>query len=283
MEALRQAWVETPEAPVSLPPRERRVTGKPIAGYGYRVAGYLFDVGLAVAAGVLAVVLSGGRDSWQSGAGETVFIVTTVGVWLLATTVAMGVFKGQTLGKKLVGTRVIGPAGAAGFGTSVLRDQIARLLYFVPFFALADAVWAAADGDKQSLRDKMVGSYVVRERGTAGRAWAVSAAAVALLAAWVVGTSMLDAGSGSRSGEGYTKAERTGFVDSCAEGGMSRRRCDCMFSYISARVSHDEFSSVHSDDMRDWPRHLQRVSRAAIRACAGGGGEEPSTPANSPA
>src|SRR3954462_4462682 len=121
MEGLRQAWVETPEAPIVPPPRERVVAGRPVAGYGYRVAAYLFDVGLAVAAGVVAVVLSGGRDSWQSGDGETLFFVTTVGVWLLATPVAMGVLKGQTLGKKLVGTRVIGPVGPAGFGTSMLR------------------------------------------------------------------------------------------------------------------------------------------------------------------
>jgi hypothetical protein len=179
----------------------------------------------------------------------------------------------------------MGPSGPAGFGTSVLRDQLARLLYLVPFFALADAVWAAADGDKRSLRDKMAATYVVRDRGKAWRAWAVSATAVALLAVWVAGTSSFDAASGGgRPGEGYTNAERTEFVASCADGGMSRKRCDCMFSYISARVSHDEFSSVDSDDLRDWPRHLQRVSRAAIRACTtGGGDEEPSAPGTSPA
>ena len=113
------------------------------------MASYLFDAGIALAAGVVAAFAAGGKENWQSGDGDNLCAVTAIAVWFLVTSVAMGVFKGQSVGKRLVGTRVVQFGGApAGFGTSLLRDQLARLLYVIPIFALVDVIWAAASDER---------------------------------------------------------------------------------------------------------------------------------------
>jgi uncharacterized RDD family membrane protein YckC len=281
MEGIRHTWVEPVVPPPPRPPAGSIVGDRPIAGYGYRVAAFLFDAGFAFAVGVLITYLAGGGERWSSG-GDTLFLLSTIGAWLVITTGAMAVLHGQTLGKRLVGTRVIGPGGPADFGTSVLRDQLARLLYFVPFFGFADIIWAAADAERRSLRDKMVGTYVVREGGTTRRALAVTAVAVGLFVVYVNGTSAMN-GDSDGLGGGYTAAERATFVDACRDEGGTRGECGCLFAYVSARVPHDEFAGVRSDDVRDWPKHLQRVSRAAARSCMGGGEPSPASPGTQPA
>src|SRR4051812_9194589 len=151
-----------------------------IAGFGYRVAAFLFDLSLALAALGAAAV---------AGLSEGVAFVICLGAWVFVTSVASAVFDGQTLGKRLTGTRVISARGRPiGVGTSLVRDTLARLLYLVPFFFLVDSVFAAASHDGRTLRDKMVGTYVVRAAPSPRRAWAVALAAVALFAVWVGGS-----------------------------------------------------------------------------------------------
>jgi uncharacterized RDD family membrane protein YckC len=226
-----------------------------IAGFGYRVAAFLFDAGLALAALGGAMI-----------AGLPAFLVC-IGTWIFVTSVASAVFDGQTLGKRLTGTRVISASGAPiGFGTSLLRDTVARLLYLVPFFFLADSVFCAASDDGRTLRDRMVGTHVVRDAPAPGRAWAVALASAALLAAWVAGTEV----AGSGPGEGYTSVDRSAFVDGCRDEGSSRSRCECLYEFISSRLTHDEYTGVSSDDPNDWPAHVRQVTVDAATTCDGG-------------
>jgi uncharacterized RDD family membrane protein YckC len=114
------------------------------AGFGYRVAAFLFDLGLALAA-LTAALLAG----LSSGAA----LIAGLAVWVFVTSVAGAVFDGQSLGKRLAGTRVITARGApVGFGKSLLRDTLARLLYLVPLFFVVDSVFAAASEDGRTLR-----------------------------------------------------------------------------------------------------------------------------------
>ena len=269
MEGIRQGWVrETPPTgPYGPPPGAPRdasaIAGRTIAGFGYRVAAFLFDVGLAMAA-FTAAILAGLPGTMQS--------LILVGTWVFITSVATAVFDGQTLGKRLVGTRVITSGGvAAGFGTSLLRDSLARLLYLFPFFFLVDSIFAAADGKGQTLRDKMVGTYVVRDMPSPGRAWAVSLAAAALFAVWIAGTEAND----DRPGEGYTGADRSAFIDGCRDEGSNEGRCACLYEFISSRLTYDEYSGVSSDDPADWPRHVRQVTDDAATTCDGAEPEGP--------
>lgn len=228
-----------------------------IAGFGYRVAAFLFDVGLALAAFTAAILA--GLPGWAQS-------LTLVGTWVFVTSVATAVFDGQTLGKRLVGTRVITAQGVpAGFVRSLLRDSAARLLYLVPFFFLVDSIFAAASRDSRTLRDGMVGTYVVRDVPAPGRAWAVAVAAVALVAVGIVG---IESDEG-RPGEGYSGADRSAFIDGCRREGSSEGRCTCLYEFISARLTYDEYSGVSSDDPADWPRHVRQVTDDAAATCDG--------------
>jgi uncharacterized RDD family membrane protein YckC len=234
-----------------------------IAGFGYRVAAFLFDLGLALAALTAALLagLSGGAA-----------LVVGVAAWVFVTSAASAVFDGQTLGKRLAGTRVITAPGAPiGFGRSLLRDSLARLLYLVPVFFLVDSVFAAASADGRTLRDRMVGTYVVRGPSSAVRAWGVGLAAAGLLAVWVAGAES----AGDGPGEGYTTADREAFISGCRGEGSTGSRCTCLYEFMSARLTHDEFAGVDSDDPDRWPAHVRRVADDATVACDG---EEPEGP-----
>jgi uncharacterized RDD family membrane protein YckC len=243
-----------PMPPIAAPSTP---SGRPFAGFGYRVAAYLFDVGLAMAIGT-AVSAFAGDIGW----------IVAIAVWLLITTGAMTAFGGQTVGKRLAGTQVISRHGTpAGFGTSVLRDQLARLLYFVPLFFLVDSIWAAASDTRQTLRDKMVSTVVVRDLAAGpGRALAVGVVAVVLLGAWVEGREAINARAGDEPGEGYTDADRRAFVSGCRDEGTAQADCECLYEYISDDLSYDEYASL-SDDIHEWPPRAQDVAVAANERC----------------
>ena len=46
--------------------------------------------------------------------------------------------------------------------------------------------------------------------------------------------------------------------------------CECLYVYISSRLSHDEFTGVGSDDPDKWPARVRRVTDDAAVACDGG-------------
>jgi uncharacterized RDD family membrane protein YckC len=282
MESMRPLVPEAlPPAPVAPPPAAASsiTGGRPIAGWGYRIAAFLFDVGLAFAAGIGGAYLAGEPRDIDAHSG--VSVLTAIGVWLVITTGAMGVFKGQTLGKRLVGTRVISSYGhPSGAGTSLLRDQLARLLYLVPFFFLIDSVLALRD-DGRTLRDRMVSTYVVREAHGVGRAWAVAAAAAALLAVWIAGASAMDRTDATG---GYGSFERTMFIEGCSSDGTRRAACGCLYDYISRRVPHSEFDKANRiEDPDRWPPRMQRVTAAGYTHCVSGGSPEPDSPSEEPA
>ena len=88
--------------------------------------------------------------------------VTVVG--LLVNVALMGRYgarNGMTLGKQLVGIRVIRhDRERMTVGFALLRDVLVRALLLAA--APLDAGWALRDQRRQALHDKVVGSYVVR-------------------------------------------------------------------------------------------------------------------------
>ena len=118
----------------------------PLAGYGSRVGAYLLD-------GLLSVV--------------TIFILVIVNWFLMG---REGEHNGQTLGKQIVGIRVVRADGQpCTAGTGFLRDFVVRGLLFgtIGFFlfgipGLLDLLWPLWDKPgQQTLTDKIVSTYVV--------------------------------------------------------------------------------------------------------------------------
>jgi len=108
------------------PSRYRSFGGQPLANWGYRVGGWVIDACLAIAAGfavgTLVAAAGVGDDTAGSVAG-----VTILAVWLLNTTVLVGVTRGQSIGKLIAGMRIVRDNGRpARFGTGFLRDSVHR-------------------------------------------------------------------------------------------------------------------------------------------------------------
>ncbi len=77
-----------------------------------------------------------------------------------------GARNGQTLGKQLVGIRVVRTDGApVGFWLGVLRTVVAQqLLIGLTFYlyAVVDYLWPLRDPQNQALHDKIARTWVVR-------------------------------------------------------------------------------------------------------------------------
>ena len=264
------AWQAPPEQPTAPAQAEK----KPYAGWGYRVGAFLTDAGLALCVAILAALLFGGDDADTQ---RTIVGLTAFGVWILVTSVAMAVFGGQTVGKRIAGTRVVIGDRPVGLGFSLLRDQVLRVLYLVPLFFLVDSIWAAADGQRQTLRDKIVGTHVVRAGANAARGVAIGVLATVLIVGWITLSVALDSdtsagtGGGTRPGAdapGYSELDRQVFIDSCAGEGAEESYCACLFDYIAPRVPYDDFAGVESEDPDTWPRNLRDTMADGIDRCS---------------
>jgi uncharacterized RDD family membrane protein YckC len=131
-----------------------------LATYGQRVGGFLIDVGIP--AGLLAVVLiaaSATRD-------RAVIVI----VYVLAAVVAVAFVlwnsgyqqgrSGQSLGRRALGTRLVGASSGepVGFARAVAR-QVAHLLNALPLFlGYLRPLW---DEQRQTFADKACSTLVV--------------------------------------------------------------------------------------------------------------------------
>jgi uncharacterized RDD family membrane protein YckC len=77
-----------------------------------------------------------------------------------------GEHNGQTLGKQMLGVRVVAKVGEPiSLGRAMKRELLGRtLLGAVTFgiYSLIDSLWCLWDGKRQTLHDKIGGTYVYR-------------------------------------------------------------------------------------------------------------------------
>ncbi|MED0675844.1 RDD family protein [Aneurinibacillus thermoaerophilus] len=70
---------------------------------------------------------------------------------------------GQTLGKMIIGVKVVRTDGsAAGWGAVVLRETIGKILSAIVFFL--GFIWAGFDKQKQAWHDKIASTYIVKTK-----------------------------------------------------------------------------------------------------------------------
>ena len=148
------------------PPPWEQPTGRPdLAEPLSRLLARLVDLALSVAVLVAAVVPFAVVVGSSEAAG---------GLLLLAGAVAFLAFlwwdyvylvgaRGQSVGKRLVGVRVVRAGGAPMTqGVSWGRFGTEFLAGFVPLGSLLDAVWCTFDDRRQCLHDKLVDTVVLR-------------------------------------------------------------------------------------------------------------------------
>lgn len=85
-----------------------------------------------------------------------------------------GEHNGQTVGKQLLGLRVVAKdGGPVSIGRAMLREVVGRtILGAVTFgiYSLIDSLWCLWDGRRQTLHDKIGGTFVFEAEADAGRA-----------------------------------------------------------------------------------------------------------------
>jgi uncharacterized RDD family membrane protein YckC len=144
----------------------------PYASWGRRFAALLID-GLVLAIPFivpLIVAVAVTADDPNSDQNDAVFIAVAIG-WLLTIvlpfvyyTVLHGRPSGQTLGKRVLGIRVIGedfrPIGYGRAFGRFLMGWVMWLACYVP--GIVDNLWPLWDDKNQALHDKVANSIVVR-------------------------------------------------------------------------------------------------------------------------
>ncbi len=152
--------------------------GRPLAGWGRRLAAYLLDALLSTLVGVAAGAVAGGLVGLAfyllvgEDAGEGAVVAGIVlGYLVLLVVVATyytylhGNERGQTWAKRLLGIRVRDEAtgGRIGYGRAFAR-WIMHVLFLNFFFipGILDGLWPLWDEKRQTWHDKIVRSIVVR-------------------------------------------------------------------------------------------------------------------------
>jgi uncharacterized RDD family membrane protein YckC len=141
--------------------------GRDFASWGSRVAAYLLDtlillVPLAILF-VIVIAADPGDTSAAWGALGLAYLATLV-LPFVYFTVLHGNERGQTVGRRALGIRVVGDESgeSIGYGRALGRYAITFVFGIVVIPILLDYLWPLWDQKNQALHDKVVGSVVVR-------------------------------------------------------------------------------------------------------------------------
>lgn len=154
-----------------------RTGGGVTASLGARFNGALFDsifgtFSLLPGFGVIFYLVTQGASSPQEDEALAFLAFATLGAGVLLLTaiqLTLLSLRGQTLGKKLAGTRIVYLDGSPpGFlGAVLLRNFVPGLISGIPFvgglFAIVDVLWIFGD-DTRRLADLIAGTKVVTVR-----------------------------------------------------------------------------------------------------------------------
>ena len=142
-----------------------------LASWGVRAWAFLIDL---VPVLVLLTAVTAGAVLLEDDADDARSLASLLGwglglplllLWSALPMARRGGRNGQTLGKQLMGIRVVRESGEAiTFGSAFLREGVGRLLLLYPtggLYALVDCAWPQWDGNRQCLHDKVAETRVV--------------------------------------------------------------------------------------------------------------------------
>lgn len=120
---------------------------------------------MAIALGLGATAIAGDPSERTGKLAVYAIAICLSGLYAPLLMARSGERNGQTIGKQLVGIRVVRTDGApVGFWLGVLRTVVAQQLLTaitVYLWALADYLWPLRDPQKQALHDKLAQTLVV--------------------------------------------------------------------------------------------------------------------------
>lgn len=157
-QAYPQGYPQPGYPPAGVP---QGAYGPPLASYGQRVGSFLIDTGLPVVGYYVLV----GLAAYIGDLTVALVIYGVAFLGLLGFVIWNSGYRqgttGQSLGKKVLGTRLVGQVTGqpVGFGLAVGR-QFAHILDGLPFYL--GYLWPLWDEQRQTFADKMCSTLVVR-------------------------------------------------------------------------------------------------------------------------
>jgi uncharacterized RDD family membrane protein YckC len=226
------------------------------AAWGYRMAGGLVDFSVPVAIASVIDATGHSTSDAEGYAGISLFVT-----WILNVGVLAGLTNGRSIGKLLVGTRVVRESGGRfGVGMALLRDVVVRLIHIVPLVIVVDALLPLSDS-RRSLRDRIVSTDVVRAPSPARGPAAATVATFAVLVLTWFAMNRTDVFH-----EDYSDYTRQQFIGDCSKPGTSERTCACAFERIRTQLTFEEYQQARHLDPEDRSRPA-RVIEDAVAAC----------------
>jgi uncharacterized RDD family membrane protein YckC len=165
------------EQPIARP--DSGWAGRPLASWGSRLAAYLIDyLILLIPIGILGVLIVGALvdddSSWGAWAlSGILWALVSALVFLFYAPLLMmreGARNGQTLGKQMLGIRVVRDTGQPmGFGWAALREVVVKnlavsvasaIIPIIPWFL--NYFWPLWDGENRALHDMACSTHVVK-------------------------------------------------------------------------------------------------------------------------
>jgi uncharacterized RDD family membrane protein YckC len=153
--------------------------GQPLASWGSRLGAYVIDLlVLIIPLGIVSTLVytalvDSDTSAWGWIGASILVALGAAAVWLLYAPLLMmrqGARNGQTLGKQMVGIRVVRDSGEPmGFGWAALREVVVKnlavniassIIPFIPWFL--DYFWPLWDDENRALHDMVVSTHVVR-------------------------------------------------------------------------------------------------------------------------
>jgi uncharacterized RDD family membrane protein YckC len=153
--------------------------GRPLASWGSRLGAYLVDfLVVLIPVVLLAIVIFGGAaeaDTFWGWVGASILYALLFGAaWLLYAPLLMmrqGERNGQTLGKQMVGIRVVRDSGEPfGFGWAAYREVVLKqlavgiassIIPFIPWFL--NYFWPLWDDQNRALHDMAASTHVIKD------------------------------------------------------------------------------------------------------------------------
>ncbi len=127
------------------------------SSWGKRVGATIIDaIIIGIVGGIIGAILGAvGGDS-----GSIIGSLAGIVVYLAYETIMVG--QGQTIGNKVLGMRIVTGDGAApGYGKAFVRTLISLAFDVISIVALVDVLMPLWDKQKQTLHDKIAGTFAV--------------------------------------------------------------------------------------------------------------------------
>jgi uncharacterized RDD family membrane protein YckC len=165
------------QQPIARP--ESGWVGRPLASWGSRLGAYLVDfLVVLIPVVLLAIGIFGGAaeaDTFWGWVGASILYALLFGAaWLLYAPLLMmrqGERNGQTLGKQMVGIRVVRDSGEPfGFGWAAYREVVLKqlavgiassIIPFIPWFL--NYFWPLWDDQNRALHDMAASTHVIKD------------------------------------------------------------------------------------------------------------------------